>query len=237
MTDKRKPTTSPVVPATVSEETLQRNADRITTLYHKMLVRTVTDLVRIGRALKRMQEQTPYGAFERMFKDHAAPVAHPIPFTHRHGDSLMAIAAHPITSDLQYADRLPWAIGTLRELVRLPASAFLRALEDGRINPQMERAAALALLGRVSVPRAPTRQALAESESRRLTRLVATLHHAWMEFPDLRDRYVAEVEALARAAGLTFPSASSALDAVVARTKLLTPDQARQTFKGLEETP
>lgn len=133
---------------------MQRDADRITKLFTRTIQRTVADFVKIGRELNTMKDtRYAYGAFERLFQDHATPLPNPIPFTHRYGTSFMALAKHPILSEAKYHAHLPIAIGTLRELARLESAVVLRAIEDGRIHPHMDRRDALAL--QPSPPRAP----------------------------------------------------------------------------------
>ena len=111
---------------------MQRDADRITKLFTRTIRRTVADFVKIRRELNTMNDtRYPYGAFERLFQDHATPLPNPIPFTHRYGTSFMALAKHPILSEAKYHAHLPIAIGTLRELARLESAVVLPAIEEG----------------------------------------------------------------------------------------------------------
>jgi hypothetical protein len=48
MTNESKPSTPPVLPAPVSEDDLQRGADRITRLYHQAVRRAQQSAVKIG---------------------------------------------------------------------------------------------------------------------------------------------------------------------------------------------
>ena len=60
-----------------------------------------------------------------------------LPFCRRTAQRLMAIAARPIFAT--HASRLPPSWMTLYELTRLPDQILLARLEDGTINPGMER--------------------------------------------------------------------------------------------------
>lgn len=208
---------------------MQRDADRITKLFTRTIRRTVADFVKIGRELNTMKDtRYPYGAFERLFQDHATPLPNPIPFTHRYGTSFMALAKHPILSEAKYYAYLPVAMGTLRELARLESAVVLRAIEDGRIHPLMERSDALAL--QPSPPRAPRVSVPTAARASAKQAIVAVLQRLWYEHPDEREFLLAEVTAMARVHDLRFPAVMAAL---TTRGPRMTATHAQAVFGGV----
>lgn len=94
------------------------------------------NVLEAGRQLIAAKAALPHGDFMAM-------VEQDLPFSHRTATRLMAIAGDPRISDGTHVSNLPASWGTLYELTRIKdAAAFAAAIENGAINPDMERAEA-----------------------------------------------------------------------------------------------
>jgi site-specific DNA-methyltransferase (adenine-specific) len=114
----------------------------------KKLGESAQNVIDAGRLLIEAKEKVGHGNFERMFADHDQPVAEPLPFGVRTAQRLIAIADDGCwLSKATHASLLPSSWMTLYELSRLPGELAAAAIEDGRINPAMERREARDLLG------------------------------------------------------------------------------------------
>jgi adenine-specific DNA-methyltransferase len=119
-------------------------ADRI----RKKLGESAQNVIDAGRLLIEAKAKVGHGNFERMFSDHDDPVSDPLPFGGRTARRLMAVADEDCwLSKRTHASVLPASWMTLYELSRLPEDLATAAIEDGRINPAMERREARDLLG------------------------------------------------------------------------------------------
>jgi hypothetical protein len=74
----------------------------------------------------------PHGSFEAMIQCK-------LPFGPRTAQRLMAIASNTVLSNPTHVSHLPPAWGTLAELAKLPTTLLLTKIEDGSINPMMQR--------------------------------------------------------------------------------------------------
>jgi site-specific DNA-methyltransferase (adenine-specific) len=114
----------------------------------KKLGESAQNVIDAGRLLIEAKAKVGHGNFERMFSDHDDPVAEPLPFGVRTSQRLMAIADEDCwLSKATHGSLLPASWRTLYELSRLPEDLAVAAIEDGRINPAMERREARDLLG------------------------------------------------------------------------------------------
>lgn len=114
----------------------------------KKLGESAQNVIDAGRLLIEAKAKVGHGNFERMFSDHDDPVSDPLPFGVRTSQRLMAIADDKCwLSKATHASLLPASWMTLYELSRLPEDLAAVAIEDGRINPAMERREARDLLG------------------------------------------------------------------------------------------
>jgi hypothetical protein len=75
-----------------------------------------------------------------------------LPFGRRTVQRLMAIAENSVLSDPTHVSSLPPSWGTLYELTKFPDNMLLAWIENGTINPEMERKEIGALLGRPQRP-------------------------------------------------------------------------------------
>lgn len=94
--------------------------------------KSVEGILNCGRLLQEAFESLPVG-------EYAIMVESELPFGERAAQTLRQIAAHPVLSDPQHVALLPAAWGTLAALVRLPEGVLEKALEEGKINPDMDR--------------------------------------------------------------------------------------------------
>lgn len=101
-------------------------------------------IVEVGQLLVEARANLPHGQFEAMVETE-------LPFGTSTARMLMAIARHEWLANRHHGDVLPPAWRTLYELSRLPAEALDKALSDGLIRPDMERAD-VKLLGRPEMP-------------------------------------------------------------------------------------
>jgi hypothetical protein len=110
---------------------------RITAAWQK----TVANIVESGRLLIEAKDDIGHGGFQVMIRAE-------LPFGPRTSQRLMEIAEDRVLSNTTHVSYLPASWGTLYELTKLPKHGLdLEVLiEDGTINPRMERKHVLALL-------------------------------------------------------------------------------------------
>jgi hypothetical protein len=106
-------------------------AAQIIAVLDQTIRRTVEGFIEMGRMLIEAKRQLDYGDFTTMIESD-------LPFGERTAQRLMAIAEDQRLPT--HVSVLPPSWGTLYELTRLPDEAFERAISEGRINPDMERA-------------------------------------------------------------------------------------------------
>lgn len=111
-------------------------ADRICT----QLGKTVGAIIEVGRLLIKAKADLPHGEFGRLFADHL------VPFGHGTATRLMAIAQHPVLSNVAHAPSLPPSWMTLYELTKADGAKLKAALKNDVIKPDMKRRDVQALL-------------------------------------------------------------------------------------------
>jgi hypothetical protein len=90
-------------------------------------------IIETGRLLLEAKaDKAMRGKFEEMIK-------HKLPFGRDAAYRLMAVAPHPVLSDVAHAPHLPPSWMTLYELTKLDDESLRAGLEDGSIRPGMER--------------------------------------------------------------------------------------------------
>jgi hypothetical protein len=96
--------------------------------------RGVESIIETGERLHQAKADPdmPHGSFEAMIQCK-------LPFGPRTAQRLMAIANNTVLSNPTHVSHLPPSWGTLAELAKLPTSLLLAKIEDGSINPKMER--------------------------------------------------------------------------------------------------
>jgi len=92
----------------------------------------VTGIVKVGSLLVEARDTLDHGCFGSMIKDK-------LPFGPRTGQMLMCIAEHPVISNANHGSHLPPCWRTLYELTKIPNEILLAKIEDGTINPALER--------------------------------------------------------------------------------------------------
>jgi hypothetical protein len=129
--------------------------------------KSTASIIQTGRLLLQAREELDRDVFRAMLMR--------LPFGRRTAERLMKVASHPILSNATHASQLPPSWMTLYELTQLPHSPLLAKLEDGTINPGMERKDVATLLDRPKKPAAPPKPPdllaawpVATSEVRRL---------------------------------------------------------------------
>lgn len=101
-------------------------ADRITTSWRG----SVEGIVQTGRLIAEAKKALPHGEFLAMLETK-------LPFCARTAQRLMAISADERIAT--HVSHLPAAWGALYELTQLDEESFAARIEDGTINPDMER--------------------------------------------------------------------------------------------------
>lgn len=96
--------------------------------------RSVEAVIETGRLIAAAKAALPHGEFTDMAETH-------LPFKINTAQRLMAIASDPRLSNAAHVQHLPTHWGTLYELTKLDDDAFAARIEDGTINPDMERKA------------------------------------------------------------------------------------------------
>lgn len=125
--------------ARIRKDKAQEWADRIN------LSAAVAAIIAAGRELIAAQDDLEWGEFLTMYASHKNPVPRPLRFTEGTGQRLMKIARNPVLSNTAHVPYLPAAWGTLYELTKVEEPILVKALADGRIRPDMERADVAAL--------------------------------------------------------------------------------------------
>jgi hypothetical protein len=120
-------------------------ADAINT-HHEQAVEAIVATGRALVAAKKALKQ--HGGWLRLFGGGPLAVARPVRFSLGTAERLMKIAQHPELSKSAHAPILPPSWYTLYELTKLPDRLVAKALADGRIHPDMERADVRALEGK-----------------------------------------------------------------------------------------
>lgn len=93
-----------------------------------------------GQRIRDIKEEVGHRNFLRCFSDHDNPVSNALPFGSSTGRRLIAINNRfAAFSNRAHVHTLPSSWGTLYELTKLDECAFAAAIEDGRINPEMQR--------------------------------------------------------------------------------------------------
>jgi hypothetical protein len=108
--------------------------------------KTVASIIETDELLIEARHALPPGSFADMVRNE-------LPFTLRTAQRLIQIADHPLLSNATHVSRLPASWGTLYQLSRLPLTALEQYIEDGRINPAMERKDVAALPGAKTRPK------------------------------------------------------------------------------------
>jgi hypothetical protein len=157
---------------------LQGWADKI----NGHIARTVHAIVATGAELHAAKAALGHGRWEQLFNKRL--LERPVPLTLRTAQRLMAIFKNPVLSNTTHGSSLPPSWRTLYELSRLPVATLRKAITDGRVYPEMERASAEALRGKDKDDHQPVRpkhrlrvQAPASEILMQLTTLLRDLVH------------------------------------------------------------
>jgi hypothetical protein len=189
---------TPIVRRPIGESALQKIADRV----NRYITKSVENIIAAGQELAAAKQKVGHGQFERLFHDHPRHVKDPIRFSARHAQKLMAIANHAVLRQGDHCSLLQNATSTLYQLALLPASTVRRALDDGRIHPEME-ARDVKYLSPGSDRPAPPRLNGARSDEAIEREIASTLRTWWQRFPHKHAFIVEEVQALSGAAPAT----------------------------------
>jgi hypothetical protein len=124
--------------------TTHNGYDRLywSTLFNVNWQHTAESFINAGRILlaaKEGENRLPHGEFLKMVEEDLA-------CSPRTAQRLMAIARHPVLSNTTHGSHLPPSWRTLSELERLPAKTLLAKIEDGTVNPKMQRKDAFGLI-------------------------------------------------------------------------------------------
>jgi hypothetical protein len=95
--------------------------------------KSVEAILEVGRLLLAAKEQIPHGEFMEM-------VQLDLPFSIQTADKFMAVASNHLLTDPAHVRNLPPSWGHLYELSRIPGERLAKALRDGEIRPDMQRA-------------------------------------------------------------------------------------------------
>jgi Protein of unknown function (DUF3102) len=114
-------------------------AKQIREVHDQIIRKTVEGFIGLGRMLIEAKDQLEYGDFTAMCE-------RDLPFSARTAQRLMAIAEDQRLPT--HVSVLPPSWGTLYELTRLSDETFTRAIAEGAIRPDMERADVERLLAR-----------------------------------------------------------------------------------------
>ena len=122
------------------------NLTRLPAILHRHFVKEITkayqksceSIIETGKLLIQARDQLPPGKFEKM-------ITSDLPFKRNTAYRLIAIAEHPVTSNVAHVPHLPAQWSTLYELTKLDDDTLLAKIEDGTVTPKLERKDAIAL--------------------------------------------------------------------------------------------
>jgi hypothetical protein len=120
----------------IKSSRLDEFAARITSAWIQITSKAVESIIKTGQMLIDAKNELDYGDWGRMFDENNEKK---LPFTQRTAQRLMAIAKHPVLSNPTHVSHLPPCWGTLSALTRFDNAALERLIEEGTINPEMER--------------------------------------------------------------------------------------------------
>jgi hypothetical protein len=103
------------------------------------MAKSVEGFIEAGIAIAEAKEKLDRLEFAGMLIDD-------LKMSYRTASRLMAIASHPVISNLAHVPNLPPSWSTLYELTRLPQRLLDSKLENGEINPTTERKTVVALI-------------------------------------------------------------------------------------------
>jgi hypothetical protein len=98
---------------------------------------SVGDPIETGQLLLEVKYRLGHGEFGKMFEENGERKL--LLFGQRTAERLMAIAKNPVLSNPTHASKLPASWGTLYELTRFDDDTLQEMLDDGTINPDLER--------------------------------------------------------------------------------------------------
>jgi len=109
------------------------NAEKWAAQICNKLSKSVDSIVEVGRALVSAKKELAHGEWQRLFDERM------VPFSQSAAERLMKIATHPLLSQSAHASILPPSWYTLYELTKLPQTELARAIDEGRVTPDMPR--------------------------------------------------------------------------------------------------
>ena len=101
--------------------------------------KSTTAIIETGRLLIQAKDSLEHGQWLDMVRAE-------LPFAERTAQRLMAIASNPVIANAAHVSLLPASWGTLYELTKLPSVELEAKINDGSINPRLERRDVTALL-------------------------------------------------------------------------------------------
>lgn len=116
----------------IAEAAMAASIDQLVTDINSTWSSMVSGIVRTGRLLVELKNQTEHGEWEGL-------VASRLPFGVNVALRLMQIASHPILSNPERAADLPPRWSILAEMVRLDSDTLETAIRKGVIHPGMKR--------------------------------------------------------------------------------------------------
>jgi len=93
-------------------------------------------IIDVGLMLVEAKEQSPYGTWQWMF---SPDNPERLPFGDRTAQRLMQTVKNPVLTNPTHGSVLPPSWRTIHELSKVPEPELVRAFEDGRITPDIER--------------------------------------------------------------------------------------------------
>lgn len=108
--------------------------------------KSVEGVLEVGRLLVQAKEKCEHGEFLRLFKGHENAVSHPVPFSERTAERLIAVASHAVISNPTHVSDLPQSWGTLYELTKLDDETLIAGIKAGDITPETTRSQVAAML-------------------------------------------------------------------------------------------
>ena len=112
---------------------------------------TIASILKIGEDLIKAKKELrdgPDGRFGLLFDDEPPFTEEVVPFSWRHGQRYMAIAAHPVLHDATHESHLPPCSTTLYVLSQIPERRLLELIGQDKVHSGMTRSDAERLVSK-----------------------------------------------------------------------------------------
>jgi hypothetical protein len=117
-----------ITPIKSNKPTIEERRTRISERWQK----SIEGIIETGRELIEQKRDTDHGEWIKIFEDNK-------PFSRETAHKLIAIAEHPVLSNVAHVQHLPQPWSTLYELSQMPEQLLLRLIQESKVHPELKR--------------------------------------------------------------------------------------------------